>query len=169
VNPIAQALLDECCRQSENCKYTALTFNIWLRRLRTFRTASLVLPVIFGSLATAGIVTQHLPAWAAVFTLLATALPLAYRSSKTDKSIAQFTRLAGEFTNLRDRFRQLGDVGIHKEIAVFESEFRVLMGRMEKARKFSETPPEWCFLEARKKEKAGHMRHDYDERPDNKG
>jgi hypothetical protein len=76
LNPIAQALLDECSRQSENCIYTALSFNIWLRRLRAIRTASLVLPVIFGSLATAGIVSKVLPAWAAVFSLLVTVLPL---------------------------------------------------------------------------------------------
>jgi len=164
LNPIAQALLDECSRQSENCVYTALSFNIWLRRLRAIRTASLVLPVIFGSLATAGIVSKDLPAWAAVFSLLATVLPLAYRSSKTDRSIAQFTRLAGEFTNLRDRFRQLGNVGIYKDVAVFEADFRVLMARMEKARKSSETPPEWCFDKAREKIKTGHMHHDYDEK-----
>ena len=163
MNPIAQALLDECCRQSENCSYTALSFNIWLRRLRLRRTASLVLPVTFGALATAGIVTQHYPALAAVFALLATTIPLIYRSSKTDKAISRFTRLAGEFTNLRDRFRQLGDIGVHKEVPVFEAEFRALMARMDKARQSSETPPEWCFLEARKKQKAGHMRHDYDE------
>lgn len=91
-------------------------------------------------------------------------IPLVYRASKTDAAIAQFTRLAGEFTNLRDRFRQLGDVGVHKDIILFESDFKALMARMEKARKHAETPPEWCFEEARKKIKAGHMHHDYDER-----
>ncbi len=164
MNPIIKALQDECCRQSENCNYTALTFTVWLRRLRARRTLALVLPVIFGSLATLGIVTAHLPAWAAVFTLLATVIPLVYRSSKTDAAIAQFVRLAGEFTNMRDRFRQLGDIGVHKEVAIFESDFKALMMRMEKARKFAETPPEWCFLEARKKIQAGHMHHDFDER-----
>ena len=163
VNPIAQALLDECNREAENCQYTSLSFTIWLRRLRARRTASMILPVIFGCSATAQIVTHYMPAIAAVFTLLATAIPLVYRASKTDKTIAQFTRLAGEFTNLRDRFRQLGEVGVHKEVATFEAEFRVLMARMDKARKNSETPPEWCFTEARQKIKAGHMHHDYDE------
>ncbi len=163
MNPISKALYDECCRQSENCNYTSLTFTIWLRRLRLKRTFSLVLPVLFGSLATAGIVTAHLPAWAAVFTLLATVIPLVYRASKTDVAIAQFTRLSGEFTNLRDRFRQLGDVGVHKETAVFEGDFKALMTRMEKARKYAETPPEWCFKEAREKIKAGHYHHDFDE------
>lgn len=163
VNPIAQALLDECNREAENCQYTSLSFTIWLRTLRGRRTASMILPVIFGCLATAQIVTHYLPALAAVFTLLATAIPLVYRASKTDKAIAQFTRLAAEFTNLRDRFRQLGEVGVHKDVPVFEAEFRALMVRMDKARKNTETPPEWCFEEARKKIKAGHMHHDYDE------
>jgi hypothetical protein len=163
VNPLAKALVDECCRLSEDCKYTALTFTIWLRRLRARRTLALVLPVIFGSLATAGIVTAHLPAWAAVFSLLGTVIPLVYRSSKTDATITQFVRLAGEFTNLRDRFRQLGEVGVHKDITVFEADFKGLMMRMEKARKFAETPPEWCFLKAKKKIDDGHMHHDYDE------
>jgi hypothetical protein len=58
---------------------------------------------------------------AAVFSLLGTVIPLVYRSSKTDATIAQFVRLAGEFTNLRDRFRQLSEVGVHKDVTVFDS------------------------------------------------
>ena len=78
-----------------NCEYTALGFTIWLRTLRWRRTASMVLPVIFGALATWQIVTQYLPWLAAVLTLLATVVPLVYRASKTDAAIAQFTKLAG--------------------------------------------------------------------------
>lgn len=125
----------------------------------------MVLPVLCGALATAQIVTHYMPAIAVVLTLLATTVPLIYRASRTDRGIAQFTRLAGEFTNLRDRFRQLGDIGVYKEPSVFEADFRALMNRMEKARACSETPPEWCFLKARKKYKDGHMHHDYDEKP----
>jgi len=43
---------------------------------------------------------------AAFLTLLATAIPPAYRASKLDSAIDDYTLLAGEFTNLRDRFRQ---------------------------------------------------------------
>lgn len=102
-------------------------------------------PVIFGCLATAQMVTHYMPAIAAVFTLLATAIPLVYRVSKT----------AGEYTNLRDRFRQLGELGVHKEVATFEAEFRVLMARMDKACKTSETPPEWCFKERARRSRPG--------------
>jgi len=163
VNPIAQALVDECNRERENCEFTALSFTIWLRSLRWRRTASMVFPVIFGALATWQIVTQYMPWMAAVLTLLATVIPLVYRASKTDAAIAQFTKLAGTFTNLRDRFRQLAEVGPHKETEVFEKEFAALMVKMEKARLHSETPPERCFKSAQKKIKAGHMSHDYDE------
>ncbi len=163
VNPIAQALVDECKREKENCEFTALSFTIWLRSLRWRRTASMVFPVIFGALATWQIVTQYMPWMAAVLTLLATVIPLVYRASKTDTAIAQFTKLAGTFTNLRDRFRQLAEVGPHKETEVFEKEFAALMVKMEMARLYSETPPERCFKAARKKIKAGHMSHYYDE------
>ncbi len=104
-----------------------------------------------------------MPWMAAVLTLLATVIPLVYRASKTDAAITQFTKLAGTFTNLRDRFRQLAEVGPHKEAEVFEKEFAALMVKMEKARLYAETPPEWCFKAAQKKIKAGHMSHDYDE------
>jgi hypothetical protein len=115
----------------------------------------MIMPVTFACLATAQIVTHYMPAIAAVFTLLATAIPLVYRASKTDKSIVQFTRLAGEFTNLRDRFRQLGEVGVHKEVATFESEFRVLMARMDKARKCSETPPNGALKKRGRRSRPG--------------
>jgi hypothetical protein len=126
----------------------------------------MIFPVIFGALATWQIVTQYLPWMAAVLTLLATVIPLVYRASKTDAAIARFTKLAGTFTNLRDRFRQLAEVGPHKEVEFFEKEFAALMLKMEKARLNSETPPERCFKAARKKIRAGHMSHDYDERND---
>ena len=47
-----KALIDECYRQSENCAYTATTFIIWLRVLRTVRVFYLVAPIVFGALAT---------------------------------------------------------------------------------------------------------------------
>lgn len=165
MNPLSQAILDECRRQEENCAYTALSFTIWLRNLRARRTASLVLPVIFGALATWQIVTQNVPALGAVCTLLATVIPLVYRASRTDGSIERFTQLAGEFTNLRDRFRQAATISVHRDAAEFERDLQPLMERLEKARAATETPPEWCFRQAREKIKAGHYHHDYDETP----
>lgn len=163
MNPETQTLLDECRRQSENCGYTALTFVIWLRLLRWIRGFCLVVPIIFGAVATWKVVSSSSPVLGAVCALLATVIPVAYRASKTDEAIRQYQRRSGDFTNLRDHFRRVADAGVHKEFSVFERDTKPLFRRLEKARELMLSPPEWCFWLARRKWKAGHYRHDYDE------
>lgn len=158
-----EALTDECQRQCENCGYTSTCFIIWLRCLRAIRVFCITTPVIFGALATWKVVGQNSPIWGAVFTLLATVIPPAYRASKTDAAIDEYTMLAGEFTNLRDRFRQAALISSHKPFPEFEAETRLFFDRLEKARCRALTPPEWCFRLAQRKHKAGHYHHDYDQ------
>jgi hypothetical protein len=157
------ALVDECHRLSENCAYTATNFTIWLRWLRGIRMFFQVSPVVFGALATWKIVAQTSPTWGAVFALLATAIPPAYRASKTDEAIAEYTTAAGEFTNLRDRFRQAALISSHKPFPEFDADTKPLIERLEKAHARTLTPPEWFFVLARRKHKSGHYTHDHDE------
>jgi hypothetical protein len=163
LTPATKALFDECHRQKENCEYTALSFVIWLRILRFARNACLAAPIVFGALATWKIVAQAAPVAGAVFTLLATVIPVAYRATKTDDAIRQYQRRSGEFTNLRDDFRRVAEIGVHKEFSAFEKDTRPLFRRLERAREPMLTPPDWCFRAARKKIHAGHYHHDYDE------
>jgi hypothetical protein len=135
-----QVLIDECHRQFENCRDTAVSFIIWLRVLRWTRTVLQVTPVIFGALATWKILADG-SAWAAVFTLLATVLPPAHRASKLDNGIEDYTNLAGEFPNLRDRFRQAALISSHKSFADFEADTKPLIKRLEKARTCALAPP----------------------------
>lgn len=158
------ALIDECERQSENCAYTATSFIIWLRALRWIRTAFLIAPVVCGAIATWKIVAQTSPISTAVFALLATVLPPVYRASKLDKAIEDYEALAGEYTNLRDRFRQLATISSQKPFAEFEADAKPILARLEKARGRALAPPDWTFKLAQRKHKAGHYRHDYDER-----
>lgn len=158
------ALIDECERQSENCGYTATSFIIWLRLLRWIRTACLVAPIIFGAIATWKIVAQSAPTWTAVFALLATVIPPVYRAAKLDQAITDYEALAGEFTNLRDRFRQLATIASQQPFPEFEAEAKPIFSRLEKARGRVLAPPDWTFRLAQRKHKAGHYRHDYDER-----
>ena len=160
---VGQGLLDECCRQQENCTYTALSVTIWLRWLRFIQGVCVVVPVILGAVATWKLASQNAPHVAAVCTLLATVLPIAYRASKTDEKIGHYTKLAAEMTNLRDRFRQAATISAHKDEAACEAETRPLFDRMEKAREPMLTPPEWCFQSARRKIKGGDYHHDYDQ------
>jgi hypothetical protein len=156
-----QALIDECHRQFENCRDTAVSFIIWLRVLRWTRTFLVVAPIIFGALATWKILADS-SVWAAVLTLLATALPPVYRASKLDTAIDDYTTLAGEFTNLRDRFRQVALISSHKTFAEFEADTKPLIQRLEKARSRALAPPNWCFRAARRSIEAGKYTHDYD-------
>lgn len=165
-NEPIQEWIDEAHRQSENCAYTATTFTIWLRFLRGVQTFCVVSPIAFGALATWKILVSA-PIWAAIFTLLATVIPPAYRAWKMDRQIDDYTLLTGEYTNLRDRFRQAAMITSHRSFAEFDAEARQLMDRLEIARLRALTPPEWCFKLARKKHKAGHYAHDYDEQRKN--
>jgi hypothetical protein len=162
----SDALIDECHRLSEDCAYTATNFTIWLRWLRGIRVIFQVSPIVFGALATWKIVAQTSPTWGAVFALLATAIPPAYRASKTDEAIAEYTTATGEFTNLRDRFRQAALISSYKPFPEFNADTKLLIERLEKARARALTPPEWFFVLARRKHRAGHYHHDYDEKKD---
>jgi hypothetical protein len=149
-------------RQSETCAYTATSFIIWLRVLRGIRVFCVVAPIVFGALATWKLLADSV-ALSATFMLLTTVIPPAYRASKVDAAINDYTVLAGEMTNLRDRFRQAATIDALKPFTEFEAAAKPLLGRLEKARARALTPPEWCFKLARWKHKQGHYVHDYDQ------
>ncbi len=157
------ALKNECQTQYQNAGYTALSFTIWLRFLRWVKVFALSAPVIFAALATKEIVSDSSPTLAAVFALLAAIIPPTFQAAGLEDSIRDYTRLAGEFTNLRDRFRQLEEICSLKPFAEFEAAFASTFTRMEKARSKALSPPEWTFKCAQKKWQKGH--YDPDPKP----
>jgi hypothetical protein len=116
--------------------------------------------VIFGGLATWQILASTSKTWAAVFALLASIIPPTIEATGLSDAIADYTRMAGEFTNLRDRFRTLADVGWLKPFADFEGEYNAAVERLETARAVSLSPPESCFTKAREKWQQGHYAPD---------
>jgi hypothetical protein len=159
-----KALKDESLKQFQNCGYTALTFTIWLRALRWVKIFSMFSPVLLGALATWHIVGDSMPALAAVCAFLAVLIPPTFQAAKLDGSIKQYTTMAGEFTNLRDRFRQLAEISSLKPADEFEAAFVPVNARLEKARARQLTPPHWCFLVARRQWQAGYYKPDEDNR-----
>ncbi len=157
-----EALVDECARQQENCKYTAVIFTIWLSWLRVFRAFCLISPVVLGALATWQLVVHTVPSFGVICVFLAGIIPTVYAASKADGSIEQYTLAVGEYTNLRDRFRYLGTVSSLKGEDVLEAAAAPLFDRLERLRAVALTPPEFIFQKARKKIKSGDYKHDYD-------
>jgi hypothetical protein len=159
-----KALKEECLNQFQNCGYTALTFTIWLRVLRWVKICSLASPVVLGALATWHIVGDTMPAVAAVCAFVAVLIPPTFQAAKLDGSIKQYTTMAGEFTNLRDRFRQLAEISSLKPFEEFEAAVAPIIARLEKARTRALTPPHLCFLLARRQWQAGYYKPDEDHR-----
>ncbi|KRR12394.1 hypothetical protein [Bradyrhizobium valentinum] len=73
-----------------------------------------------------------------------------YRAIRLDETIKDYELLAGEFTNLRDRFRQAKLIGSQRPAAEFEAEVKALIPRLEKARSRVLAPPERYFRKAQK-------------------
>jgi hypothetical protein len=161
MDALTEELMAECERQFENCRDTAVSFILWLKVLRWTRLFFVAAPIIFGALATWKVLADARIS-AAIFTLLATVLPPVYRAIRLDDTIKDYELLAGEFTNLRDRFRQAKLIGSKKPTAEFEAEVKALIPRLEKARSRALAPPERYFRKARKKIGAGDYVHDHD-------
>jgi hypothetical protein len=156
----------ECQRLSESCLYTSTSLLIWLRFLRTVRVVFIVVPLFLGSLAGWKLLTGSELAWVKIVTavsaFLAGLFPLVHSAVKLDNYLKDCAKLAGEFKNLQDRFRQAALVSSKKSFSEFERDVKPLVERLEKARSRSITPPETCFRRAKKNIKAGDYAFDID-------
>lgn len=154
---LAQALKVQCDEQRERCLFTSNTLLIWLRTLRNLRVGFVVLPIVFGALASWDLLSSNdrFRLATAVMALMAGLVPAVYAALKLDEHLPDAARLAGEYKNLEIIFADLSRVGPFKPIETFEAEYKEARDRLEKANGESYTAPEWCFQRARKKVKAG--------------
>ena len=147
-----QKLIVECKRQEENCLFTSVSLYIWLREVRWRKRAFIVAPIVFGGLATWTVLDRPDLIWlTATLALLAGLFPAIYEALKLDVHIEEIARLAAEFKNLQDRFRQASNITALAPYEEFRSDFENLMLRMDTARGGSITAPERCFKAAQKK------------------
>lgn len=161
-----EQLTQECKRQSESCLYTSASLFIWLRVLRALKVVFIVAPLVLGSLASGKLLLavnlENAKAFSAICAFFAGLLPAIYAALKYDDRLKECTALTSEFKNLQDRFRQAALITSQKSTADLEKEFKVLMDRLEQARKPSFTAPEWCFKMAQRKIKKGNYHFDAD-------
>lgn len=152
------ALKAQCKEQWERCLYTSNTLMVWLRALRITRIVFVVVPIIFGALASWEILKgdSRYEYITATMALIAGIVPAVYAALKLDEHLPTATRLAGEYKNLEIIFGDLAAIGPHKAFDVFEAEYKEARARLENANNEAYTPPEWCFKRARAKIQAGH-------------
>jgi hypothetical protein len=168
VDPRIVALVAECKRQEESCRYTSASLFIWHKAARSWRSGFLVAPIIVGGLASSQVLTkfgaESGAVVAAILALLAGFFPSIYVALDMDMRHTEIARAGNEFTNLRDRFRQAATIKSHGTYEEFQAEFEALMDRMDAARAASPPTPQWCFEKARKEIQKGRYSFDADER-----
>jgi len=154
----AQNLVEECKRQQESCLYTSTALFEWMKFLRVLKILFVVVPIVFGALATMPLLTgsadyKWLPATCA---LLAAIVPAVYKALDFDVSLDVVKANAHQFKVLQDRFRQAWRVTALSDFEPFKSEFDALMERMDAARSLSLAVPERFFMKAKAKIEKGH-------------
>lgn len=160
------ALAEECRRQEESCLYTAASLHIWQKRARIWKIVFVVTPIILGGIAGSqviGILGESEGKIIALFcSLLAGFFPAIYAALDMGMQVNEIGQAASEFTNLRDRFRQLAIVKSRDDYDEFSSSFEIMIDRLDSVRKSAPVAPEWCFREAQKKVDAGHYKFEVD-------
>jgi len=160
MTPQSQAIAHECQNQAESCLYTSTSLFIWLRRARWYNRILNFLQIFAGAAASAAALKQF-PIIAAFIAFLAGVLPSIYHKLNLSQHITEIESHAGHYKNLQDRFRQAAAIiALDDNPDSLKAEFSSLMRLMEDLRAKPITAPEWCFLEAQKKIKAGH--YDFD-------
>lgn len=163
IDTIRQALIAECRDEEENCLYTSTTFFIWLRWLKGFRAFLWAMGCIGSVVAASHILQgdseQH-RIWVAGAALAGVVFPALIRTLRLDSSIRDYTVAAAKFKNLQAEFRRLSQVWSHKDFADFEHDARKEFSALSVVRQASLTPPEFCFLLARRKIQKGHYTRD---------
>ena len=164
----SRALREECMRQEESCRYTAASLYVWQKRARFWKVVFIVAPIILGGIAGSQILgyigEDRGKAFGLFCGLLAGFFPAIYAGLDLGMHVKEIGRSAGEFTSLRDRFRQLANINSLEPFSEFKAAFEVLMDRKDAVRNSAPVAPEWCFRKAQKKIAKGDYTFAVDEK-----
>lgn len=158
------SLIEECKRQEESCLYTSTALFEWMKIMRCWKTVFVVVPIIFGALATWPLLGQASGfEWlTGTCALLAGLAPAVYKALDFDVSLDLIAKMAQEYKSLHDRFRQawrITALGPHDD---FKNMFDDLMTRMDVARSSNLCIPERFFKRAQMKIASGHYEFNVD-------
>jgi hypothetical protein len=160
-------LIAECKRQEESCLYTSTTLFEWLKSLRWWRVAFVVVPIILSTLATWQLLAKEGHEWiTGTCALLAGLVPAIYKALNFDVSLDTLAKHAHQFKSLQDRFRQAANITALSGFDQLKAEFAKLMDQMDATRASSLTAPERFFRKAQKKIATGHYEFTVDARKD---
>ncbi len=158
------SLIEECKRQEESCLYTSTALFEWMKIMRYWKTVFVILPIVFGALATWPLLGQASGfEWlTGTCALLAGLAPAVYKALDFDVSLDLIAKKAQEYKSLHDRFRQAWRITALGTPDEFKNIFDELMTRMDVARSSNLCIPERFFKKAQTKIKSGHYEFNVD-------
>ncbi len=113
----------------------------WIKVLRLWRVAFIILPLICSAVATSALFKHW--AWVSGIAILcAGVIPAIFKSLDLDKDIAAMTRYANTFKSLQDRFRQARNISSLADFEEFKKEFASLRRKLDDTRMASVPIPE---------------------------
>ncbi|KZY48799.1 hypothetical protein A3731_27240 [Roseovarius sp. HI0049] len=146
---------------------------IWQKSAQVWKNTFIVAPIVLGGLASSQILIEVSASWtnyvAAALALLAGFFPAIFEALGMDMRVREIGTSASEFTNLRDRFRQLANIGRDMEFEELHPAFEQLMDRMDAARTNAPPLPEKYFEKGRMKIEAGDYLFKVDDHHRNDG
>lgn len=161
-----QQLEIECTRLEENCRYTAAGLYDWSKSARCISNVLLVVPIVCGAFASSeilfGFFGEKSELLIAISALLAGLFPAIFKALDLDNNTKQILSSAAEFTNLRDRFRQLGKIKPTETFDELYQSFETLVEKLEDVRRLSPPLPNKHFKSARKSIEAGNYTNEPD-------
>jgi len=157
-----EEIIAECKRQEMSCLYTSTALFEWLKVVRVFRVAFIIVPIIAGTIASAKILLKDssFEWFTAICALLAGLFPAIFKGLNLDVSQKSISDSANRFKTLQDRFRQTAHISVTKSVDELEVEFNNLMDRMDSARSTNLAIPERYFSIAKEKIERGDYSFD---------
>lgn len=161
-------LQKECSRLEENCMYTAAGLYGWAKSAKNLESFFIVVPVIAGTIAGSELLLdfggEKGNLVAAALILVAGLFPALFKALEIDSNVKRIRASAADYTNMRDRFRQVGNILPGESFEEVHARFEELVSRLESIRNSSPPLPDKYFEKASKDMAEGKYTNAADEK-----
>jgi hypothetical protein len=146
-----EQLLEGAAEHADNALYNYVSILTWLRALRAVKVVMVIIPAVFGGLASWE--SMQMPASAnivAAYAALAGFFPVLFVALGLDERIGYYRGLAGKYRVAHSLFDNVSATWARYDLGVLEREYDRAFVEYCRTREEAHTVPRWCFVHAKK-------------------